>query len=66
MSKPQPHKPLRPLSQVGTVAGDAPAGIACPRCGCKMWVVDTDPIVGGIRRYRVCRNCRYRKATFEQ
>ena len=69
MSKSQPNKPLRPLSQFGTVtrdASDAPAGIACPRCGCKMWVVDTDPIAGGIRRYRVCRHCGYRKATFER
>ncbi len=70
MSKP-PHKPLRPLSQLGAAAADALAagvavGIACPRCGCKMWVVDTDPVVGGIRRYRVCRNCGYRKATFER
>ena len=69
MSKTQSRKPLRPLSQCGTVAGDtsdAPAGIACPRCGCKMWVVDTDPVAGGVRRYRVGRNCRYRKATFER
>ena len=69
MSKAQPQKPLRPLSQCGTVADDAPkaaAGIACPRCGCKMWVVDTDRLVGEIRRYRVCRNCGYRKATFER
>ena len=69
MSKPQPRKPLRPLSQLGTVVGDGsdtPAGIACFKCGCKMWVVDTDPVVGGVRRYRVCRHCGRRKTTFER
>ena len=69
MSKTQPRKPLRPLSQFDTVTTEAPkaaAGIACPRCGCKMWVVDTDRLVGEIRRYRVCRNCKYRKATLER
>jgi len=70
MNKSQPNKPLRPLSQFGTVAGDAqkaPVGIACPNCGCRHWrVSDTDPLSGKIRRYRVCRHCGHRKITFER
>ena len=48
------------------LAAKGKPGIACPRCGCKMWVVDTDPVAGGVRRYRACRNCGYRKTTFER
>jgi hypothetical protein len=70
MGKTQPRKPLRPLSQFGTVAGDAsdaPAGIACPKCGCRhLRVVTTDPLDGEIRRYRMCRHCGRRIRTFER
>ena len=70
MSKPQSPKPLRPLSQLATVAGNdssAPAGIACPKCGCRHWRVrDTDRLDGAIRRYRVCRHCGHHKTTFER
>ena len=46
--------------------GAGKPGLVCPRCGCKMWVRDTDPVIGGIRRYRECRNCGYRRRTIER
>ena len=50
----------------GFIRGIQRLGLVCHKCGCKMWVVDTDPVVNGVRRYRECRNCGYRKATFER
>ena len=71
MSKTQPRKPLRPLSQFGTVAADAsdaPAGIVCLNCGCRHFrVIYTRRAAGGrVIRRRECRNCEERITTVEQ
>ena len=48
------------------LAAKGKAGFVCLRCGSKMGIDTTDPITGGVRRYRVCRHCGYRKTTFER
>ncbi len=44
-----------------------PKGIICPKCGRQEWRVrDTDNIVGGVRRYRKCLNCKRVIVTVEK
>ena len=62
------HRPVEEMmaKSADALAATGKVGIVCPRCGCKMSAPDTDPIIGGIRRYRFCRNCGHRKTTFER
>ena len=62
------HVPVETMiaKSAEALAASGKTGLVCPKCDCKMWVADTDPIAGGVRRYRVCRNCGHRKVTFER
>jgi len=47
--------------------GRQEAGLSCPRCGCRHFlVVDTRGEPDGIRRRRECRNCGWRVWTHEE
>lgn len=63
-------KPTKDRKTLAELAAEAAGkkGIVCPKCGCRhFWKVrDTDQIPGGVRRYRVCRNCGYVKPTVEK
>lgn len=44
-----------------------PRGLRCPDCGSLQWETDkTRPAIGGVRRRRVCKNCRRVLITYER
>jgi hypothetical protein len=46
---------------------DPGRGIECPKCGCHHFLVwYTRPLVGQIKRVRVCRHCGRKLITFER
>ena len=49
-----------------TQAADT-TGLACPNCGCRMYVKEVAPNVerNELRRRRVCRHCGNRATTYE-
>lgn len=48
------------------VSSQQAPGLRCRKCGCRHFLTrDTDHVAGGIRRYKVCRNCGAVRTTFE-